>query len=109
MNFGLNATTAATGFRTTSEPALTPTGRTTAPVIVDQTADPLAASARAIRQALTNDPVLVAEQVSVNTENGRIVLRGSVRNETTRRNLENAARRAVPAANIENQITVTNR
>ena len=91
------------------EPPLPPTGRPTAIVIADPASDPLVASARAIRQAFNNDSVLVAENVQVSVESGRIILRGTVRNEATRTALDNMARRSTASGPIDNQIVVVHR
>lgn len=90
------------------EPVLTPTGRTS-PSAAAPVSDDLTAAARIVRRAIDNDPTLVAERVQVRAEDGRIVLSGSVRNEITRNKLERAARQALPAGNIENQVIVENR
>jgi hypothetical protein len=109
-SFGVAASTAAANeIRVATEPPLTPTGRISTPPLANPTADAIATSVQSIRHAINNDPVLVGEQVQVTTENGRIVLRGAVRNNATRNNLENAARRAAPAVNIDNQIAVMDR
>ena len=109
-NFGVTANTVASeNVRVTTEPALAPTGRPTTQPDLNPTADSIATSVQTIRRAITNDPVLVGEHVQVTTENGRIVLRGAVRDAAAKRNLENAARRAVPNANIENQVAVIER
>jgi sporulation protein YlmC with PRC-barrel domain len=100
---------AAQRIQSTTDAPLAPTGRTTAPANSNQPGDALTASARAVRSAIDNDPALVAERVQVTAENGRIVLSGSVRNEITKQNIENAARRTIPSGSIVNRITVENR
>jgi len=109
-SFGVTANTVASeNVRVVNEPTLAPTGRPTAQPVLDATNDSIATSVQTIRRAITNDPVLVGEHVQVTTENGRIVLRGAVRDAAAKRNLENAARRAVPNAQIENQVAVIER
>lgn len=103
-------TTAALPATTSTEPSLPLTGRpSTTPAVAIAVSDTLAASARAVRRAIDNDPALVAERVQVLPENNRVVLRGSVRDEMTRTKIETAARHALPAGNIENRIVVENR
>jgi sporulation protein YlmC with PRC-barrel domain len=67
----------------------------------------LVQDARAIRRAIDLDPQLVAENVLVIPDNGKIYLRGTVRNEATRLALENAAQRVVSRSPIDNQIVVS--
>jgi hypothetical protein len=91
------------------ERPLTPTGRTDTPVGAVPASDTLAASARAVRHAIDNDPALVGERIHVITDNGNVILTGTVRSEMARQNLETVARRALPAGRIENRVTVVNR
>ena len=66
----------------------------------------LVQDARAIRRAIDLDPTLVAENVQVIPENGKVYLRGTVRSESTRLALETTARRVVTTRAIENQIAL---
>ena len=94
------------------EPVLTPTGPTQDYVVVNQPAQPVdnaVAAARAVRRAIDSDPTLIAENVNVTVENGRVVLRGTVRNEGVRANLENAAKRVVSPGSFDSHISVVNR
>ena len=104
-NFG-SVEMAAAHPRAAAEPALTPTGRTTSDASLNAASDVLMASARSVRRAIDADPVLAAERVQVTAENGKVVLSGSVRTAALRENLEQTARRALSAGNIENRVKV---
>lgn len=118
-NFGLAARTEATQTRsaveerqtrsTVEERSFPPTGRPNSTTTASSVSETLTASARAIRQAINDDPGLVAERVQVTPENGKIVLSGSVKSETARSTIEKLARQATPTAQLENRIVVENR
>jgi hypothetical protein len=107
-NFG-SVETATAQARVVAEPALTPTGRTTSDPSLNAASDALTASARSVRRAIDADPLLVNERVQVTTENGKVVVSGSVRSEALRGNLDNTVRRALPAGTIENRVKVEHR
>jgi len=69
----------------------------------------LAASARTVRKALDQDAALSSANVQVLPESGKLVLRGSVRDQDTKMSIERAARDAAADVTIENQITITSR
>lgn len=89
--------------------ALEPTGRTQPAKDARRSAAPAEASVRAVEQALQNDPDLAVENVFVSSEDGKVILRGSVRNQAIKGRLEAAARRAVPAATVDSEIIIGNR
>jgi sporulation protein YlmC with PRC-barrel domain len=66
----------------------------------------LVQDARAARRAIDVDNTLIAENVLVIPENGKVYLRGTVRNEATRLAIDNAVRRVVLNSPIANQISV---
>lgn len=107
-NFGLTARTGDTQTRPVDERPLAPTGRP-ATTVATEVSESLSESARAIRRAINDDPVLVAERVQVTPENGKIVLSGYVRTETAKRNIEKLARQAMPTAQVDNRIVVEDR
>lgn len=69
----------------------------------------LAESARTVRKALDQDAALSSANVQVLPESGKLVLRGSVRDQDTKMSIERAARDAAVEATIENQITINSR
>lgn len=104
--FGATVATPPPTYTVVTEPPLSPTGRVASPPSTPVVSESLVHSARAIRSAIDHDPVLVAENVQVTAENGRIILRGSVRSDAVRTSLEATAQRAVSGVAIENQIAV---
>lgn len=60
----------------------------------------------AVQRALQNNDALAGEPVEVSTENGKIILRGSVRNELVRQKIATAARTALNGAEVENRLRV---
>lgn len=91
------------------EPTLSPTGRTdavTTPTEAETTASKITA---AVQQALRVAGEPSSGGVDVIQEDGKFVLRGSVQNEQTKRRVEQAARSASTAAEIENQIRIEKR
>jgi trimeric autotransporter adhesin len=88
-----------------SEPLLSPTGQTSA----DQTpaADAsLISAAQSIRKALDNDSSLARADVQVTPENGKILLRGKVSEESIKRSIEKKAKSAANGKDVDNEITV---
>ena len=83
-----------------SESATSNAGRSSHP-------NELVQDARAARRAIDVDNSLIAENVLVIPENGKVYLRGAVRNEATRLAIDSAVRRVVMHSQVENQITVT--
>ena len=92
---------------TRTDEQLSPTGRTSAEQTPQADAG-LKASARIVRQALDQDIALAAANVQVMPENGKLVLRGSVRDQQTKSNVDRAAKQAASDAQIDNQITIEN-
>ena len=93
-----------------AEPELTPTGRT----VADQKAAAPAAGSlsavKAIRAALDQEAAAIARiGVEVNPENGNIVLRGSVTDESLKKSIEEKAAQAAQGAKIDSQIAIENR
>lgn len=86
-----------------TDSSLSPTGKTSAEQTPD--ADPaLVSAARAIRRALDDDPQLSSVFVTVAPENGKIVLRGSVKDQSLIKSIEQKAERAAMGKQIDNQI-----
>jgi sporulation protein YlmC with PRC-barrel domain len=92
-----------------SQPSGAPTGPTSDSTSLNQSSDPAVSAARAVRRAIDNDPALIAENVHVSVENGRVVLRGTVRNEGVRTNVENAVKRVMTPGSFDSYIAVVNR
>lgn len=84
-------------------PALAPTGPTATGVVVHAE---VATAAQAVRVALDRHASLASANVGVGMDNGRIVLRGSVRSETDRIAAEQTAREATRGVIIDNQLVV---
>ena len=115
-NFGRTAPLAREAAPVVDEPPLAPTGRTETlaaprrPLTANTPAvDAGAASAHAVRQAIDHDPALAGERVQVMSENGRIILTGTVRSQILKENLDSVARAALPGTRIENRVTVVTR
>lgn len=90
---------------------LAPTGRTApaASPSAGQASDALAASVEAVKRALKNDPALAETNVEVVSENGRVVLRGTVRNQLVKGAIENVATQTISPASVDSRITVEER
>jgi len=86
-------------------PELSPTGKTSAEQ--SPSIDPdLMSTARAIRESLDGDDSLRAADIEVKPENGRIVLRGTVKDEALKNSMEKKARAAAADHDIDFQVTV---
>jgi hypothetical protein len=114
-NYGMQAGLAAAASSNSRPPMstettpLSPTGRTPEPTGYTSTqaiTTSTDAPVQAVREAFRADPSLAVERIDVTTENGRIVLRGTVRDQATKDSLERAARRAVPTMPIETDLLV---
>lgn len=66
-------------------------------------------AAQTVRAALDADTSLARASVRVSPEGQRLVLRGTVDDDATRRAVERAAQQAASGVTIDNQIQVTNR
>lgn len=99
-DFGLSTRGSVKIERDNNPPA--PTGRANAAV---QSGGAMTVAARSVREALDNS-TLARENVQVAEENGKIVLRGSVRSQQIKSDVEAAARRAARSGEVENRITI---
>ena len=62
-----------------------------------------------VRQALTSDSSLStsAQNVTVVSNNGKVTLRGSVKDDSEKQKIVNKATQVAGASNVDNQLTVT--
>lgn len=108
-NFGFPRARPMAERRDATDPTLAPTGRPTATRNSAGVVQPPEAAVAAVRSALRDDPALAVEKVEVDAENGKVVLRGAVRNQVIKSKIENAARSTAPAGLIDSRLTVEDR
>ncbi|MDO8544325.1 MAG: PRC-barrel domain-containing protein [Opitutaceae bacterium] len=99
-----DSSVASSSTTTHADSALSPTGKTSADQIPANADPSLMAAARAVRQALDQDPSLAHLDVRVTPENGKLILRGSVEDEELARSVEKKAKSAASGQQVESQL-----
>jgi sporulation protein YlmC with PRC-barrel domain len=92
--------TSTTSSTSTDDEQLSQTGRDTS------SQKSLSSAAAAIRTAISNDPTLASEDISVREAGRKIMLHGKVRNEETKSRIEQIAKSAASGTEIENKLKV---
>ena len=92
----------------TQSTSLSPTGSTSNDQNVSASKN-LVGQARAIRQALDDDPATAQANVTVTPGNNKIMLEGTVKDEPTKSEIEQIARRTAQGADVDSKLSIENR